>query len=246
MAIPASSAPKGLFLGVAFRRVGATGGHAGLAWREKSGDLVVLNQRWHMQVTLDAAPDPTDAVVQINVPRARVAPTIIWAKRVLNTTGGRVPYAFRLPTTVFDKKTGELLLRRGEGVTCSTFVIALLESAGISLLKLAEWPARQDDEKRHRELAEQMRQGYVKRDGQLTPEALEHLAYLNVQMAAIRYRPEEAAGAASVHPLPASFEAATSAATSLLALYDAHFPPPAGEQAAASPEPPSDGGAGAT
>ncbi len=226
LSIPASTAPLGQFVGITFRRVGQDGGHAGFAWREGK-TISVLNHRDHMGLTLDAAPHERDAVVQLPLARARLEPTIRYAKRVHRIVGTNLPYNFRFPNDVFDKETGELLLKRGEGLTCSTFVLALLEATGTSLVRREEWPQRPDDKARHETLVEGRRQSFLAgNDNKLSDDALEHLAFMNLQVNSVRIRPEETAASASVRPLPASFKSAVDAATELLEEYDKAFAPP--------------------
>ena len=128
------------------------------------------------------------------------------------------------PLATLEQEFAGLLVEDGIG---KAKVVGHLEATGTTLLKRDEWPPRDDDATRHRALAEAKRVAFLKEnDNKLTPEALEHLAYMNLQANAVRFRPEETAASASIQPLPVSFGVAVDAAKVLLEEYDKTFPPP--------------------
>ncbi len=178
----------------------------------------MLNQQSHLRLRLDPKPDPLDVVVRVPLPRARVRATIRYALKFYSSVGHSLPYNFRFPNDVFDAKRSTLLLRRGEGLTCSTLVIALLAATATELLQMDQWPVRPEDSERNAKLVDEIQEA-MKRRGPLTPDDIEHLAYMRTQVAAVRFRPEEVAAAAGQR-LPASFVDAVTGAAALLDEYD--------------------------
>ena len=96
-----------------------------------------------------------------------------------------------------------MILEGGLGLTCSTFVLTLFESAGIPLADLTRWIARPGDDEQHRILIEKMRNGIP---GFAPPAAAEHVARIEASLPCIRFRPVEAVAAALANELPATFE----------------------------------------
>src|SRR5437870_1694103 len=56
-----------------------------------------------------------------------------------------IPSALRYNNTRFSAVTGELMLGDGVGLSCSTFVMTVFESAKVSLVDLSGWPVRPED-----------------------------------------------------------------------------------------------------
>jgi hypothetical protein len=66
---------------------------------------------------------------------------------------GEILYAMKVDAAArFNAATGELHLREGIGLTCSTFVLIVFLSARVPLIDLANWPARHVDAPRHAQL----------------------------------------------------------------------------------------------
>src|SRR5436190_4218020 len=60
----------------------------------------------------------------------------------------QIPYGFKYSSATRFTRDGRLTLADGhKGLTCSTFVLALLASYEIILLDFATWPERSEDEK---------------------------------------------------------------------------------------------------
>jgi hypothetical protein len=97
----------------------------------------------------------------------------------------RVPWQFRYdPALVFDRGSGQRKGASGEGLTCATFVLAMFESIGVRLVDVKSWPSRPCDE------------SWKKRIFRIAN--AEHVARLEPQVAAARFRPEEVTAATRV------------------------------------------------
>lgn len=115
-----------------------------------------------------------------------------------------IPYALGYHrSTGFSNQTGELILSDGLGLTCSTFVLKVFESAKVPLIELTNWPMRPDDNVRHASLLHLMENGIP---GRLHPAPPEHVQRVREELPCIRLRPEEVAAAALAERLPASFQ----------------------------------------
>jgi hypothetical protein len=97
---------------------------------------------------------------------------------------------------------------REHGLTCATFVLAVLRATGIELLDLAGWLPREDDLVRHGELL-----ALLRGDQRV---AEEHVDAVAGEVNCIRYRPEEVVGAASYEDLPVAFANAQEAAAQIV------------------------------
>lgn len=129
----------------------------------------------------------------------------------------RIPYAFRLGnTTRINNQNGEMMLGDGLGLTCSTFVLAVFESVRVPLVDFNGWQRRDDDDRRHAKLLDDMRNGVLKHN--IPPAPPEHVAAVEAQLPCIRVRPEEVAGAGMIEELPGAFEETAQAGTLLLGL----------------------------
>ena len=195
--------------GVAMALTGQGSWHAGMLHRpqeEAVNMLDLANDHW----LRNSPPSNKYAWVQLELPAVRLLSVAAMCRRItkLYTSPARgLPYAFRYQKTVFNVD-GKILFGKSEhGLTCATFILAVLKSAGVDLLKLGEWPQRDDDMDRHRELLA-MLQG----DSNVSKA---HIAEVAAEVNCVRYRPEEVVGAASSAQLPVSFLDAETAARQL-------------------------------
>jgi hypothetical protein len=126
-----------------------------------------------------------------------------------NEQGG-IPYAFSCPEGASDVQTSAFLLGPTRfGLTCATFVLALLEHAGLALVQLDSWPSGRagDEQWQMRILADLEKCGASK----------EHLEHVRQEIGSVRYRPEEVAAAATIAPPPAVFKAIERLAEAIVA-----------------------------
>jgi hypothetical protein len=196
--------------GVAITPTGPGRWHAGMVHRaegEPAALLDLANDHW----LRNAPPSHRYAWIQLSLPAVRL-PSVaamcrLIAKRYASPAGG-LPYAFRYSETLFSSD-GQVLLGRSEhGLTCATFVLAVLRSVRVELLNVSEWPHREEDVVRHGELL-----AMLKSDERVKKEHIEAVAG---EVRCVRFRPEEVAGAASSSRLPASFGHAEAAATQIV------------------------------
>lgn len=182
-----------------------SGEHVGVLWRDDDGALLRLHLASDRDLRSDAPSDDADAVPSPLEPE-RLAQVAQMCRRVWRRHQHRkVRYGFRYDRSHFER-SGELRLGPDEvGLTCATLVLAVYRSVGLELLRLDEWPAREEDAARWATLLAMLEAHGVD---------AAHLKALRGQTNARRYRPGEVAAGSSVPP-PCSFAEASSRARSL-------------------------------
>lgn len=114
----------------------------------------------------------------------------------------KITYGIRFTESRFSQE-GELILTNGDfGLTCATFVLALLESAGITLINLAAWENREEDALWQKGVLE-----YYEHRNNASPGKYDSLiGHYKTAIGCFRYRPEEVTAASSASELPSGFE----------------------------------------
>lgn len=172
--------------------------HSGILLRdEEIEDAVLLHLCWHCKLTLNAPPSQYLWILPcINTRRSRQL--AIYCRRLWRTNDRNVPYAFSCPNDIFDKESGKFLLGKTKyGLTCSSFVLAVFLAQGIQLIDGTEWPRRLGDIEWQKQILTMLKEHA----------APEHIASVESEIGAVRYRPEEVAGAAALAPPAATFTA---------------------------------------
>jgi hypothetical protein len=187
------------------------GTHTGILHRDK-GALRVLDLCWHERLRSCPCREDHACVVPDLEPEeindiTGMCRFIARRHDEQASTGGLlIPYAFRYNNnTRFSNLTGDLMLGDGVGLSCSTFVLTLFESAKVPLVELAGWPARPADEAQQARLLRMMRDGIP---GFAPPASPEHIERVLGELPCVRVRPEEVAASAMAIRLPATFQQA--------------------------------------
>jgi hypothetical protein len=155
---------------------------------------------WHNQLKNG---QPKDAYLWIDppIPTRRARQVAARCRQILRENTRGIPYAFSPPNDCFDIETGGFLFGPSRvGLTCASFVLAVFDSAGVRLADYATWPqTRADDVQWQQSVIRQLEE-----DG-AEPE---HIAFINNESGAVRYRPEDVAGCAAADQLPCPFDIA--------------------------------------
>jgi hypothetical protein len=205
---------------VAFRRH-AQGTHVGMGYRAKNGNWQFLEMRGHLDVNIGPLEGSKKGYLWID-PSAMIHGT----KMLMVTTRCRlfekrkenrkIPYGFSDYHRAFNEESDFAATSECIGLTCSTFVLALFDSAGIELVVLDTWPIRYDDQQWQAQWMIRL-QGFP-----------EHVQKLQMEMGKKRVRPEEVAGAAAASGYPVSHATAVEKATEILNLAAKLEPPQRG------------------
>lgn len=173
--------------------------HVGIGYRTDDAHRL-QHLAWHLKLTdVPLCHDPSYIGIGVNVPEMRQEEVSLLCERVFATNGRSIPYSFDAPNGCFDPNTGAALFGPTKlGLTCATFVLAVLEAAGIALIDYANWPANREGDDEWRAFV----------IGALAQEAanVEHVKAVRSATPGTRYRPEDVAAAAACFPPPATFD----------------------------------------
>ena len=151
-------------------------------------------------------------------PEARLRQVAAICRRVWSQNDSRIPFGLSRPNDCFDHETYAFLIGpTRHGLTCATFILALFLEAGLEIVDYDSWPSRPDDVRWQEKIVEPLQ----KRGADPT-----HIAAVQkgTTIGAVRIRPEEVAGAATLTPLPADYELTRPAAREILRLLDTAGP----------------------
>jgi hypothetical protein len=185
--------------------------HVGLAYRPTAAsEPKFLHLAWHHDLRDDErVSSKYRCVLLADVPPA-LHPTIV-AQCKLSAQADRrgLPYGFGYSPVAVSREeaTGRLLLEGASGLTCATFVLAVLELANVRLAELGAWQDRDGDDGWKEWVIRQLEE-----DGASSI----HVAAVRADRGHVRVRPEDVAGAASQIPIPAEFERATARGLEIL------------------------------
>jgi len=205
--IDSSRVPPGevAHIGIAIHQHGE---HIGLLYRvtvEKPA--VMLHLAWHNRLCSDSPSADYVLWVDPSIPKERAKAVAAFCRRIWKKNGANgVPYGFSQPNRFFDH-TGTVLKGPAKvGLTCATFVLAVFETAGLTLVQYETWPQPADEDVvRQGELAKRLD------ENQHVPR--EHIRAIRNEIGNIRYRPLEVAGAATSDSLPSDHLYASRVAT---------------------------------
>lgn len=181
------------YIGIAIKKT-EHGHHVGILYRDN--EIRLLHLAWHLRLENDP---PTRDYLWISPPihelRAKQLAAncrLVWRRNAQNG----VPYAFSDPRG-FIWPSGELKLGPTKfGLTCATFVLAILEMTGLRLINYDTWESRGDDENFQKWVISMLEKSKV-------DEAA--ISAARSEIGLVRYRPCEVAGAAMVAPPPLDF-----------------------------------------
>ncbi len=176
-----------------------TGTHTGL-YHRNHGVLFILEVQWHRMFRAEEC-DRTVACVIPDLSPEEINDLTGMCRLIHSRHNDpdlrrryNIPYAFRSGhNNRFNNGTGELMLRDGLGLTCSTFVLAVFESVYLPLINFDSWETRAEDNARHQQLLADMTTGFPQYG--IPPAEPEHIAAVAADLPCIRVRPEEVAAA---------------------------------------------------
>lgn len=194
--------PCGVALGIE-REEGKCQFHCGLAFKMSPDEIRILHLMTHNALRCDDDWRHFQCIIQTNVNPMRLRSFTHLCNMICNRMVGgnsRVTYGLR-----FDDYESEYdeegILHLGEhkiGLTCATYVLTLFHSIGIDLIKLEDWPDREDDWEWQDDIVGTMKQY---KTHPVVDMDKEHLAKLKEEAASHphRYRPEEVAASSYLY-----------------------------------------------
>lgn len=122
--------------------------HLGILVADDSRTTHTIDLAWEDMVRFDAWQEPWLWAVP-EVDDESLAQVRALALRVVAKWQAtrRLPYGLVYGGSTFDPRDGSVCLApQGCGLSCATFVLALFETQGITLVDEASWPVRQEDD----------------------------------------------------------------------------------------------------
>lgn len=176
--------------------------HIGILHRQSGHQAEVLHLAWHCRLENSTLlPKYMSLWIAPNYPEPRLRSLAAWCRRIwkANSNDG-IPYAFSHPDDCFDIATAKFLMGPSVfGLTCASFVLAVLDRAGLRLVDYSTWPIGREGDQ---EWQEKIITDLSRRA------ASEHIEHVRSEIGAVRYRPEEVAAAVAHAPPPAPFDIA--------------------------------------
>lgn len=192
--------------------------HAGILHKEEVvNEVRIAHLAWHDQLK-DGQPKDAYLWVDPPIPTLRARQVAARCRQILRANKRGIPYAFSPPNDCFNDESGGFLFGPTRaGLTCAAFVLAVFDSAGIRLADYNTWPKnRTGDLEWQQFVIEQLEQCGA---------SAEHLALVEKEIGAVRYRPEDVAGCAAADKLPCPFLVAEPLSYKILNSLQAHRKP---------------------
>lgn len=187
-------------LGAVIMQSGPNQRHVGFLYKLGNEPAKMLHLAWQHKLC-EEPPTADYCWVQSGLDetnRKVIAPAVA---EVFSSQQLPMPYSPIFQGVYFDANTLEYDRHEpGEGLTCATFIMAVLDALGRPLFDVDEWAARDADAQWHDTIINML---------QRSPDASpEHIAAMRARPRGARFRPEEVVGSMAVSSQPVSFTAA--------------------------------------
>jgi hypothetical protein len=195
--------------------------HVGICHRSENPPQISLLHLEDDRALTNGAPLPGYLWIDPNIHPRRLSQVAAICRNVWKTNQrGGIPFGFGPPTDCFDEETHSYLFGPTHlGLTCATFVLAVFHRAGLQLVNYASWPTeRLEDAAWQQEIIKYLERTILDKE--------RILQLKEVVGKAVRYRPEEVAGAATVSPRPVAYEDAAKRGVLVLAKLQSVTAPP--------------------
>lgn len=177
--------------------------HAGLLYWEPGETPRVLHLAFHVWLRDQELPNNECRYFWAELPVDEdSAATIAGHIRNVRDLSPKVPYGILYEGGRFAEDGTALLEGRTVGLTCATFVLAVLSTANYQLIDIDTWQPRSEDGAWHDYIVEMLMRYRQGREQILT---VEHIDRVRRERGCVRYRPEDVAVATQLQPWPAAF-----------------------------------------
>lgn len=171
--------------------------HCGVVHQLESDPARLLHLEWHARLA-DVPWPPSDEYLWVPLRLHAIRRDAVIAKcRLIATARPSISYGVQFDGARFLENGLVQYQGSTHGMTCATFVLAVLDSAGVPLLKTADWKSRPEDAAWHDWIVAQLRKtaGVSKA----------HADNVAAEKGCARFRPEEVAGACAGSRRPLGF-----------------------------------------
>jgi hypothetical protein len=217
---PPPNQPNEQWVGVFLQWLPSYGWHTGIIFRGNTSSVYAIHLLGHRYLGKGRPPEGC-WIIQIDVPRIRISSITGLLRMVMKKYRfGGPSYGFSSPEREWFTAFGTVVPHKpGEGLTCTSMVIALFKSAGFPLIDLETWPSRNSDQQR--------KINWVLRNQERRPEMREEERLQFDAIAALKAENRclmlEMLGAAYDHEHPTAFVRAKSLGQSLRPQICIHF-----------------------
>jgi hypothetical protein len=182
--------------------------HSGFLYKTDNDGPRIVHLAWHHKLWDEAASDPyLWADVGLDPVNRRFVASWLADRRA---NPAEIPYGIDATGVCFDAETQDFIPPPvGKGLTCSTYVLAVFRHLGFPLLAEDTWPSdRAEDASWQEAVVVTLRN---------TGATAEHVAAVEADKGARRFRPAEVVGAATVtNPWPVGFADASQLAAEVI------------------------------
>lgn len=176
------------------------GRHVGILHKGDLGDVYYVHLQSHFKLTNDPVPEKYNFWTELEIPTERALSLAAYVRMVVRkNAAGQVPYGFTLPAKFFDEFGDITLNPKNIGLTCATFVLAVMHAAGLQLVEYKSWPHRKEDIEFQQDVIDGMKSGVY---GTV---AAEHIDRVKASKGALRFKPLEVAAASVCDVYPVTF-----------------------------------------
>lgn len=197
---------------LAIARVNTQQAHCGILYRDGSDTIWLLHLKWHLRLRQQDISEDLNLnyrFVQVKRHKSILKHLAVICSKVARENSD-VPYGFN-PDVSIDPDTGIIEIKSsGSGLTCATFILSVLKSQALELLREDEWPY-DANQKWQAAIIEMLEDQHV------TPNiSEEHLRLMKEDVGKVRrFTPQEVVGSSTLPPWPIGFNDAQKIATAI-------------------------------
>lgn len=185
--------------------------HLGIFFRNDKDELSLMHLGWHLRLE-NNPPNPSYCWIPCEGLNSVLLENIAdWLDVIWQMNGSKLPYSIRqYDSDPFDGSGKLIKSEPGDGFTCATFVLWVFYRAQVDLIEKSSWQNRAGDQDWAQWAISMLRQHNSNETSHIAKQA-EHIS------SAIRFRPEEVAGAAAIYiDTPIAYEKANELANCIL------------------------------
>lgn len=188
--------------------------HSGIFYRRTPAIMRLLHFADHQIIEDDDPPSQPKFTWVVPPLRPKQIPQIVELCILISNKRPRINYGFRYDeASIFSMLDGSFILADGTlGLTCSTFVLAILRSAGVRLIKPRTWKVTSGSISAQALQVRFMSHGHPN-----------HAGRLRTEIGASRFSPSQVAGSGAYDRHPVSYRKAERAAAVALLLVQRHY-----------------------
>lgn len=196
-------------LGISIKKIEINQRHVGILYREENQQTRMCHLAWHH--ALRDNPVPNDYHwVEVTLDEANKQIVVGYCLKIVEAKeNSEIPYGLTYIGDYFNEDTGAYQKSSvGDGLTCATFIMAVFDPLGLSILNTESWRSRDEDVIWQRQIVDELKN---------TGASAEHIELVENDIGCARFRPEEIAASSTEENQPVDFARAVSLGEQLVA-----------------------------